>query len=156
MQFHEIDLFAFCLDIFKFSGLLWRAALAYLLASFGLGESCWTGSIMAMVLDFWDDFLIRSMISFGRTSLMRWLGTEKSKKKSLNVIALKTSATNIYIKVTDSRISFGVNLSWGREVIFNSFENVGCLFRIFKFRIIISKWGFLFKLIQKTFRIRGF
>ena len=36
-----------------------------------------------MVLDFWDDFLIRSMISFGRTSLMRWLGTEKSKKKVL-------------------------------------------------------------------------
>ena len=60
----------------------------YLLASFGLGESCWTGSIMAMVLDFWDDFLIRSMISFGRTSLMRWLGTKKgNKKKSLNIVA---------------------------------------------------------------------
>ena len=63
---------------------------AYLLASFGLGESCWTGSIMAMVLDFWDDFRIRSMISFGRTSLIRWLGTGKNINKQLTMTSIST------------------------------------------------------------------
>jgi hypothetical protein len=37
----------------------------------------WTGSMIAMVLDFWEEALILSMISRGRASLILWLGTEK-------------------------------------------------------------------------------
>lgn len=40
----------------------------------------WTGSIIAMVLDLTEEALMRSMISLGMASLIRWLGTEKRKK----------------------------------------------------------------------------
>ena len=55
--------------------LLGPVALPSLLFWLLLG---WTGSMIAMVLDFWEEALILSIISRGRASLILWLGTENN------------------------------------------------------------------------------
>ena len=58
--------------------------------------------------------------------------------------------------LTDSWISFGVGLTWGREMILHSFVDVGGPFGTFFRGLNIRGRSSLFKLIQKTFCICGF